>query len=107
MTSRQMYDFATAQVEWYEKQIQFCKEQIEFCNKELKRTRKEDKEIKAYALASDSHPLTQKIYGGNYIGTETRKYINERARWYRDVKHNEKRKAYYEKEAQEYAKYIG
>ena len=107
MTSRQMYDFATAQVEWYEKQIQFCKEQIEFCNKQLKLTRKEDKEIKAYALANDSHPLTQKIFGGNYIGTETRKYMNERARWYRDVKRYEKYVTHYRKEAKEMEKYIG
>lgn len=107
MTARELYDFYVGQVAWYEKQIEFNHSEIEYCNRQLKRTRKEDKELKEYALANHPDDITLRIYSGNYVGTETRKYINERARWYRDVKHNEKRAEYYRKEAEKMEHYIG
>ena len=108
MTAREMYDFFNGQVACYQKQIEFENEQINFCNRQLKRTRKEDKELKEYALsARPDDSITVQVFGGNYIGTETRKYINERARRYRAIKHNEKRIAYYRKQAEEMEKYIG
>ena len=108
MTAREMYDFFNGQVAWYQKQIEFENGQIAFCNHELKRTRKEDKELKEYALsARPNDRITLEIYGGNYIGRETRKYINERARRYRAIKYDEKQIAYYRKQAEEMEKYIG
>lgn len=108
MTARELYDFYRSQVEWYERQQDFERSQIEFCNRELKRTRKEDKELKEYALAQyPADSVTAQIYKGNYVGRETRKYINERSRRYRSIKHNEKRIAYYRKEAEEMERYIG
>lgn len=108
MTAREHYDFAIGQIAWHEKQIAWERGQIEFCNRELKRTRKEDAELKAFAMERyPNDPLTERIYGGKYIGKETRKYMNERAKHYRDIKWNEKWIVRYRKQAEEMERYIG
>lgn len=107
MTAREIIDFATKQIEWHMKDIEWNKRQIEFCNRELKRTRKEDAELKAWALERQpDDPLTLRIYGGKYVGKETRKYINERARHYRDIKHDEKWIAKYRKQVADWERYL-
>lgn len=107
MTAREIIDFATKQIEWHMKDIEWNKGQIEFCNRELKRTRKEDAELKAWALERQpDDPLTLRIYGGKYVGKETRKYINERARHYRDIKHDEKWIAKYRKQVTDWERYL-
>lgn len=107
MTSRQIYDFAVSQMEWHKKQINFDRSQIAFCNRELKRTRKEDKELQEYALSNNPDRFTVETFSGNYVGSETRKYIKERAKWYRSIKSNEKKVAHYQKMADDMLKYIG
>ena len=90
MTAREIIDFAVKQIAWHEKQIEWEREQIAFCNRELKRTRQEDAELKEWAMErKPDDPMTREIYGGDYVGRETRKYINERARHYRAIKRDE------------------
>ena len=108
MTARQMYDFAIGQVAWYEKQNEFCHTMIEYCNRSLKRSRKEDRELAAYALEHDPNdPLTVRVFGGKYVGKETRDRINERAKYYREIKHNNKRIEHFRSEADYWERYIG
>lgn len=108
MTYRQLYDFYVGQVAWYTKQNDFCTGQIAYCNRELKRQRAEDKELAEYALSCEPNdPVTVRVFGGKYVGTETRRLINERAKYYREIKHNNKRIAYYQKEADDMLQYIG
>lgn len=103
MDNKMMYDFAVRQVEWYEKQTAFCRNQIERCNKWLKDERKQDKELAEYALKTDpDDELTQRVFGGKYVGTETRKLMNERAKYYREIKKNDARIQHYKKEAEYY-----
>ena len=107
MTAREIIDFAVKQIAWHEKDIKWIREQIDFCNRELKRTRQEDAELKAGALERQpDDPLTLRIYGGKYVGRETRKYINERAKHYRDIKHDEKWIAKYRKQITEWERYL-
>ena len=107
MTAREIIEFAVKQIAWHEKDIAWTKGQIAFCNRELKRTRKEDAELKAWALENRSDdPLTLRIYGGKYVGKETRKYINERAYHYRQIKHDEKWIAKYRKQIAEWERYL-
>ena len=104
MTFREMHAFALKQIDWYEKQNTFARKQIDFCNRELKRTRKDDAELKTFALARDPDDrITREVFGGKYVGQETRKYINERARWYRDIKRNNSMIERYRKSADRYA----
>lgn len=101
------YDFAVNQIKWYEQQNDFCTDQIAWCNRQLKRERENDRELARYALESEpDDPLTVKIFGGKYIGTETRKLINERAKYYREIKKNTARIEHYRKEAEQFSKYI-
>ena len=107
MTAREIIDFAHEQITWHEKQIVWNREQIAFCNRELKRTRQEDAELKAWALERQpDDPWTLRIYGGKFVGRETRKYINERARHYRDIKHDEKWIAKYRKQIAEWTPFL-
>ena len=107
MTAREIIDFAHKQIDWHTKNIEWHKRQIVFCNKELKRTRKEDTELKAFAMERyPDDPMTARIYGGKYIGTETRKYINERAKHYRDIKHDQKWIGKYQKQITEWERYL-
>jgi hypothetical protein len=108
MTYRQLYDFAVGQIEWYKKQIDFEKEQIEFCNRQIRQSRKEDRELQKFALSDrPNDPMVLRIYGQDYVGHETRKYINERARRYRAIKHNRKMIEHFRREAEEFGKHIG
>lgn len=102
MTPEMMYSFAKGQVEWYEHQNEFIRSQIQWCTRELKATRKEDKEIQEYALSHDPDELTLKIFSGKYVSSETRKLINERNKYYREIKHNQKRADHYRREAEYY-----
>ena len=107
MTAREIIDFAVKQIAWHEKDIAWCRREIEFCNRELKRTRKEDDELKAWALErKPDDPWTLRTYGGKYVGKETRKYMNERARYYREIKRDEKWIAKYRKQAEEWERYL-
>lgn len=86
------------QIEWYTKQNVFCRGQIEWYTKQLKRSRKEDRELAEYALSTKpADELTLKIFGGKYVSNETKNMLNTRARYYREVKDNEKRIAFYQK----------
>lgn len=106
MTAKEMYDFSIGQVAWYEKQNAFVSGQIAYCNNQLKRTRKEDKELASYAMSHDPSPFAVKVFGGKYVGDETKKLVNERARWYREQKHNTSRIAYYTQQAETWEKLI-
>ena len=107
METKMMYEFAVSQIAWYNRQTEFCKRQIEWCNKELKRERANDKEISKYALETEpNNPITVKLFSGNYIGTETRKLINERAKYYREIKRNAERITHYKREAEKLSKYL-
>lgn len=108
MTSRQMYDFAIGQIAWYEKMNGHIEHHLAFCNNQLARSRKQDKEVAEYALATQpDDPITVKIFSGNYISNETRKLINERAKYYRERKLNDKMIAHYKSEADYYERFIG
>ena len=101
MTPAEFYDFSLKQVEWYNKQNDFCDGQIAWCNNQLKRERARDKELATYALQKQpDDPLTLRIFGGNYVGDETRKLTNERAKYYREKKHNNKRIEYYKRQCE-------
>lgn len=107
MTAREIIEFAEKQIAWHKKNIEWTKGQIEFCNHELKRTRKEDAELKAWALEQKpDDPLTLRIFGGKYVGRETRKYMNERAKYYRDIKHDEKWIAKFQKQIDDWSRYL-
>ena len=88
MTRQEMKEFAQKQVEFTTKQIAFAKSQIEWVNKELARTRKEDREQKEFGLTYENGKYAH-LYEGNYQSKETKKLLNERRRWQRDLKHNE------------------
>ena len=107
MTAREIIDFAQKQIEWHTKQIEWERGQIAFCNRELKRTRKDDDDMKAWALERQpDDPWTLRTYGGKYIGRETRKYMNERARHYRSIKSDEKWIAKYQKQITEWTPFL-
>ena len=108
MTARQFYDFAVGQIAWYERQNEFCKRQISRCNDWLKRERANDKELAQFALNDrPEDPITVQVFGGKYVGSETRKLINERAKYYREIKYNNKMIAHYEHERASWERYIG
>lgn len=108
MTARQMYDFALGQIAYYERQIEFIEKHLGFCNRELARSRSEDRRIAKYAMETDgSDPLTARIFGGNYVSTDTRKLMNERAKYYRERKRSHARLAHYRKEAEFWERFIG
>lgn len=103
-----MYDFAVGQVAWYEKQNEYVEKFLGFCNREIIRSRAEDRRIAAYALETDGDdPLTRKIFGGKYVSGDTRKLLRERAKYYRERKHNNARIEHYRAEAAEYERFIG
>lgn len=107
MTIKELYDFSKGQIAWYTKENEFCKRQIAWYNRQLARTRKEDREMKEYAIASrPGDEVIMRIYGGQYVGNETRKYINERARYYREVKSNQKMIERYTAECERYLKML-
>ena len=97
--------FYTEQIEFYTRQNGFCRRQIEYYSREIKRSRESDKALKEYALSErPEDPWTQKIYGGKYVSSETRKYINTRARCYREIKRNNGRIEKYTKELKKYGR---
>lgn len=103
MTARQMYDFACGQVAWHEQQVEWCAEQIALYGRRIKRARAEDRELAAYALKEEpDDPLTLRVFGGNYVSTETRRLINARAKMYRWKKYNTARAEHYKREAEHY-----
>lgn len=104
MDNQSYVDFARGQIEWHEKQNAFCRRQIDWCNRDIKRTRAHDKEIAEYALSCEpDNPLTVKIFGGKYISDDTRKLMNERAKYYREIKYNNKRIEHFKKQVEQYS----
>lgn len=107
MTAQEHIDFAHKQIAWHIGQIEWARLQIAWCNDRLKRTRKDDAELKAYAMADrPDDPMTARIFGGKYVGTETRKLMNERARYYRDIKSGERWIAKYRKQISDFSRYL-
>lgn len=100
-----MYDFAIGQVAYYKRQNEYVEKFLSFCNRELARSRKEDAEMKEYALSTQpDDELTQRIFGGDYVSSDTRKLLAERAKYYRERKRNNERIQHYTKEAERYAR---
>lgn len=89
MKSTDMKNYAEGQVAFWTKQITFDKGHIEWINKELARTRKEDRELKEWAKTYDNGKYAN-LYEGRYQSEETKKLLNERRRWQRDLKNAEK-----------------
>lgn len=108
MTARQMYDFAIAEVAFYEKQIDFDKGQIEYYGREIKRSRSEDRDLAAFALREKpDDPLTLRVFGGKYVSGDTRRLVNMRAHYYRQLKKDTARAAHFRQEAEDFARFIG
>ena len=107
MTAREIIDFAKKQIEWNNGQIEWTRKQIDYCNRQLKRTRAEDADLKAFALERyPDDPMTERVYGGKYVGRETRKLMNERAGYYRDIKRYEKWIVTYRKQIADFSRYL-
>lgn len=102
MTRQEMKEFAQKQVEFAAKQVAFSKGQTEWTNRQLERTRKEDREQKEWAKTYNNGEYAH-LYEGRYVGKETRKYLNERRRWQRDLKHYEAEIIYWTKEVEKYS----
>ena len=98
-------DYYAGQIAWYQKQNEFCKGQIAYYSREIKRSREKDRELKEYALSErPDDEWTQKVYGGKYISDETRKNINMRAKYYREIKSNNRVIEKYTKELEKYGR---
>lgn len=95
MKSIDMKNYAEGQVTFWTKQITFDKGQIEWTNKQLARTRKEDREQKEWAKTYNNGEYAH-LYEGRYQSKETKKLLNDRRRWQRDLKNAEKELARYQ-----------
>lgn len=103
MTKQEMRDFAQSQVEWYTKQIEWDRKQIERINKDLAQSRKDDKDMAAWAM--ERYPndrFAQETYKEGYKSVQTKKLINERSKYYREIK---RYGSYVEQYKQEVIKY--
>lgn len=76
--------------DYAKKEIEWCTKQIEYCNRQLKRTTQEDGEFIEYIW---NRGVVTKLdwecfLSKPYVSGETRKLINERAKYYRwRIKH--------------------
>lgn len=97
--------FYAEQIDFYTRQNTFCRRQIEYYSREIKRSRERDRALKEYALTERPNDAwTQNVYGGKYVSDETRKHINTRARYYREIKRNNGRIEKYTKELEKYGR---
>lgn len=82
-------NFVERQIEWYKKQIEHDTEDISFINYELKKSRDEDTKIKEHVWSKGViTELDMKIFGSEYVGSRTKKLLEERTRAYRIRKNN-------------------
>ena len=90
-------EFCIRQIEWYKKQNEFEQKQIGWINEDIKRERARLKEMVEYIWSKGV--LTEMDYRMVQKGYETvdlKRYKNQRARYYRNIKSNNKRIAEYE-----------
>ena len=87
MTKQEMRDFAQSQVEWYTKEIEWDRKQIKRINEDLIQARKNDKEMATWAM--EHYPddrFAQEHYKEGYKSIETKKLLNQRSKYYREIK---------------------
>lgn len=94
-------DWNRRQAEWYTQQVEWYNRMIDFANKDLKYERDKDRELFEYVWGKGV--ITEweaRIYGydiNTYVGSETKKILNERNRYYRQRKRDKARAAEYTK----------
>lgn len=99
-------EFYEKQVDFYTKEIEFDDKQIAWANEDIKRERESDRRL--YEWVWSKGVLTKwdmKWYGmplAQFKSHNTRKYINDRARYYRHKKKDIKKLEYYKKQLEEY-----
>lgn len=86
MAEFDMREFYENQVAWYKHNVEFDEQEIAWENEQLKRSRKEDREMVKWVWSKGVLTEWQmKTYGNpkKYQGTETKKILANRRRWYR------------------------
>lgn len=101
MTRQDMREFAEKQVAWYTKMVEADKRHIEWLGREIVRSRKEDKEQKEWAKTYNNGEFAH-LYEGHYESKETKKLLNERRRYQRNLKKYEAMLVKYTNEVTKY-----
>ena len=101
-------EFYEKQVDFYTREVEFDNKQIEWANRDIQRERESDKRLYEYVWSKGV--LTEweyRCYGmpiNQYKSHSTKKYINDRARYYRHKKKDIRKLEYYKKQLEEYTK---